>query len=388
MTMSAFVKRCALLGLLLVMMACGSDEGGGTGGTGIVASGTVTGFGSIFVDGREFDTSEATITLNGKPGSEADLRLGHVVTVRGTLDPVSTVGRAETIVFESNARGPIESLDPATNSLVVLGKSVLVDNRTRFGVAQLNALVVGNVVEVSGFEDADGALRATRVDKLQDAFTPGTEIEVEGTVTNLDAAHQTFTLSMLQVDFSAAQLISLPAGQLRNGQVVSVKSSRDIADGVLVADSVEVEEADFNGDEGDEFELQGIITRLTSADTFEISGQPVRLTPATVFEGGTAADLALNLRVEAEGFFDRNGALVAEDVEFGDDDDAFELQGIITRLTSADTFEISGQPVRLTSATVFEGGTAADLAVDVRVEVEGLFDTDGVLVATEIAFLQ
>jgi hypothetical protein len=89
-------------------------------------------------------------------------------------------------------------------------------------------------VEVSGFEDADGALRATRVDKLQDAFTPGTQIEVEGTVANLDKAHQTFTLSMLQVDFSAAQLISLPAGQLRNGQAVNVKSSRDIADGVLV----------------------------------------------------------------------------------------------------------------------------------------------------------
>jgi hypothetical protein len=62
-------------------------------------------------------------------------------------------------------------------------------------------------------------------------------------------------------------------------------------------------------------------------------------------------------------------------------------EGSITRLISADTFEPSGQPVRLTPETVFEGGTAADLAVNVRVEVEGRFDTESVLVATEIAFL-
>jgi hypothetical protein len=102
-----------------------------------------------------------------------------------------------------------------------------------------------------------------------------------------------------------------------------------------------------------------------------------------VFEGGTAADIAVNVRVEVEGFFDAAGALVATEIDF-----LVELEGIITRVTAADAFEVDGQPVRLTPATVFEGGTAADIAVNVRVEVEGFFDAAGVLVATEIGFLQ
>jgi hypothetical protein len=43
--------------------------------------------------------------------------------------------------------------------------------------------------------------------------------------------------------------------------------------------------------------------------------------------------------------------------------------------------------VRLTEDTVFEGGTEADLAIGVPVEVEGRFDAEGVFVATEIEFL-
>jgi hypothetical protein len=109
----------------------------------------------------------------------------------------------------------------------------------------------------------------------------------------------------------------------------------------------------------------------------------VRFTLDTVFEGGTAADLAVDVPVEVEGFFATDGVLVATEINF-----LIDLEGIITRVTSADTFEVNGQPVRFTPDTVFEGGTAADLAVDVPVEVEGFFATDGVLVATEIEFLQ
>src|SRR5919106_4552124 len=100
MTVSITIKRWVLLGLLLLVTSCGS---GGTGGSGspVVASGPVTGLGSIVVTGITFNTEDATITVNGQPGSAADLRVGHVVTVRGTLDPRGTVGTAETVVFES-----------------------------------------------------------------------------------------------------------------------------------------------------------------------------------------------------------------------------------------------------------------------------------------------
>jgi hypothetical protein len=388
MTVSVSMQRWAFLGLLLLLTSCG---GGGTGGSGspVVASGSVTDFGSIVVTGITFNTEDATITVNGQPGSEADLRLGHVVTVRGTLEPGGLVGTADTVVFESNVKGPITSIDVDDNRLVVLGQLVLVDDATQFGATQLHALVVGNIVEVSGFLDADGALRATRIDKTQDAFMPGIEIEVEGPITDLDEANQTFTLNMLQVDFSMAQLLNLPGDGLRNGQVVEVKSTQNVGvvtDGlVLVADSVAVKDVRIQGDPGDAVELQGIVTCDLSADnTFEVNGQAVRLTSDTVFEAGTAANIAVDVRIEVEGVFDADGIIVAEEVELGA---GIEFQGIITQGLSADnTFVVDAQRVRLTVDTVFIGGMVSDIAVGVPVEVEGAFTADGVLVAAVIDF--
>ena len=203
-----------------------------------------------------------------------------------------------------------------SNSLVVLGQLVQADATTQFGATLFGDLVVGNIVEVSGFADAEGGVRATRIDKTQDAFMPGIQLKVEGTITNLDEEQQTFMLNTLRVDFSTAQLLNPPGGQLRNGQVVEVKSLPNVVDVVLFADSVEVKAVGVQGDPGEAVELQGIITRVISADTFEVNGQPVRITPDTVFEGGAADDIAVGVPVEVEGFFDEDNVFVAIEIEF------------------------------------------------------------------------
>ena len=71
------------LALGLSMAACGGDDGGvGSGGTGSFASGTITGFGSIIVNGVRYDDSEARVVdAAGKVGSSRDLQLGMVVEV-------------------------------------------------------------------------------------------------------------------------------------------------------------------------------------------------------------------------------------------------------------------------------------------------------------------
>jgi hypothetical protein len=368
-------------------MSCIGEEGGGTGGSGIdsqsvVSAGTVTGFGSIVVNGVTFDTSDATIILNGQRGAEADLQLGHVVTVQGTRAPSGTVGTAATVTFDSHAEGPIDSLNPATNSLVVLGQIVSVDDTTQFGETPFSALVVGNIVELSGFVDANGVLRATRIDRTHDAFVPGIEIEITGTIADLDDANQTFTLNRLTVDFSMAQLLNLSGNQLVNGQVVEVTSAQNVVAGVLVADRVEVQDVGVQGNAGEEAELEGIITSVTSADTFVVGGQPVRITSDTILEMGTVDDIVVGAQLQVEGFFDADGVLVATGIEF-----FIDRVGHITSITSADVFVVDGQPVRITPDTVFERGTADDIAIGVRVEVEGLFDANGVLVAMTIEFL-
>ena len=58
----------------------------------------------------------------------------------------------------------------------------------------------------------------------------------------------------------------------------------------------------------------------------------------------------------------------------------------MTRFVSIEDFHVAGRPVTTDAHTRFEDGVAGDLAVGVRIEVEGLLNTAGVLVAREIEF--
>jgi len=451
MTVSLDIKRWMLVGFLLVLTSCSGTgmDSGGSGGTGspVVSSGAVTGFGSIIVNGTEFNIlDDTTITLNGQPGSEADLRLGQVVTVRGILEPAGTVGSAETITVASNVEGPIDSIELDDDRLIVLGQLVLIDEATQFGDTPVDDLMVGNIVVVSGFADAEGALRATRIEKTRDAFTDGIEIEATGIISNLVVGNQTFNMNGLIVEYSNAQVINVPGNQLADGQLVQVSSSQNVMGLVLFADSVAGQPIGLPGNPGDLAELQGIITRVIPPNSFEVNGQLVRFTPDTVFERGSATDVAINVPVEIEGVFNDDGSIQAEEVEFsaGEEirgvitavisDTIFEVEGQVVQITPDTTiraeaaddfqpgrhvevsgffnmnnvlvateiqffvegtvtavtpdnmFEVDGQSVRLTSGTVFDGGTAADIKVNVPVDVEGFYATDGVFVATEVDF--
>ncbi|MGD8913904.1 MAG: hypothetical protein PVJ68_14345, partial [Candidatus Thiodiazotropha sp.] len=55
---------------------------GGIGGTGIT-QGRVTGFGSVFVNGTEFNTDDASFTVNDLAATESDLAVGMVVRISG-----------------------------------------------------------------------------------------------------------------------------------------------------------------------------------------------------------------------------------------------------------------------------------------------------------------
>ena len=63
-----------------------------------------------------------------------------------------------------------------------------------------------------------------------------------------------------------------------------------------------------------------------------------------------------------------------------------EIEGLITRFASATDFAVAGKPVTTNSSTRFENGSAADLALNVKVEAEGQIDANGVLVATKVQF--
>ena len=309
--------------LALVLSACGGGSSGQVGASGSVSaagisvsSGPITGFGSVFVNGVEYDTSQAQILMNGVQGTQDDLRVGMMVNVTGSVNAGSTTGTASRIDFNSNVVGIVDSVDVPNNTLVVLGQTVVTDDLTVFDGGTLSTLRPGNVLEVSGMVDSGGVIHATRIDLKSLTMTPNSLLEVKGRVTNLDTANMTFDVGAQPVDYASAVLKQLPDG-LSNGLQVEVNSTQGLnADGVLIAAIIEGESIGISDVKGTEKELEGLVTDFTSDNAFSVNGQAVSTTPQTVYKYGVASDIALNTRLEVEGIVDDAGVLFADKVVF------------------------------------------------------------------------
>ncbi|HEB98347.1 MAG TPA: hypothetical protein ENJ05_02450, partial [Thiotrichales bacterium] len=100
MNTSRYFSMTALTAAIaLGLTACGGGSSTTSSLDGSTASvtGVITGFGSIFVNGVEYETNGANITIDGQPGTEDDLRVGMVVTLEGSASGNS--GTAVSISF-------------------------------------------------------------------------------------------------------------------------------------------------------------------------------------------------------------------------------------------------------------------------------------------------
>jgi hypothetical protein len=119
-------KLLAMLGMGMIA-ACGGGGGGqvaGIDGGGtptpvatVVSKGTITGFGSVIVNGVHYDSNGADITIDDNPGLESDLAVGDVVVVKGTLSSSGTSGSADSIDFDDAVEGPVSAIDLAGGTI-------------------------------------------------------------------------------------------------------------------------------------------------------------------------------------------------------------------------------------------------------------------------------
>jgi hypothetical protein len=332
-----FTMVLAILGLML-LASCGGGGGtlasGGIGGTGI-SSGTVTAFGSIFVNGVEFDTSNAVFTRDDQSATEADFSVGEVVTVIGNFDTDRGTGVAEQVMFEAVVSGAITDVSSAGDGRIeVLGQTLLITPATVFeNFTDVSELSAGNVLEISGFANADGSITATHIAKEREQFVAGvSNSEVRGIVTDLNEGAMTFTIDGLTVDYSAPQLLD---GVLANGSFVEVESDSNVVDGVLRADIVRVTEPAPSVSEGVSLKQEGVVTRFAAPSDFDVGSQPVTITGETEFEDGVIEDLGLNVALEVDGVVNASGVLVADRIVFRLPDDLFEIDGIALAVDAA-----------------------------------------------------
>ncbi len=315
------IKLFASSIIISLLIACGGGTAlnlianGGIHGTGI-SFGPIAAFGSVVVNGTRYETNGAVFLINGQPSVQDDLEIGQVIRVQA--DYSTTV--ATQVEYVENVKGPVQSIDLVNNIFVALGQTVQITATTTFENVTQATLLVGDIVEVSGFRDPNKVIRATYVEKELNALT----YQVTGNIENLAAT--TFNIAGLKVTHNVAGL--------QNGQLVDVIGlANDFNVDTLIASEVRTGFAP-NPDEGEETEIEGIITNFTSAALFEVNGLVVETDANTQIEGGVLANLALGVRVEAEGVYTVNGALLAEHIEIKPDD-TIEIRSVVEAVDTA-----------------------------------------------------
>ena len=288
--------------------------------------------------------------------------------------PVGGIGRT------GIAQGPISTF----GSVVVNG----VRYDTNSAVFTINGLSgsqddlrVGQVITVSGTIDDNG------VDGNADDVN--FDDNVKGPIQSIDVATSQIVVLgqtvLIDPETSFDDSIS-PASidGLSVDDIVEVSGLVD-ADGRITATRIELKPV------GTEFEVLGFVSNLSAANfLFSINNLVVDYSNATLdnFAAGQISDGDF---VEAKGMsLNASGELVATRVELKNvlpdvaDGVHIEIQGFITRFASAQDFDVTGLPVTTNGSTLFEGGDATDLGLNIKVEVEGDVDANGVLVATKV----
>jgi hypothetical protein len=401
-----------------VAAACG---GGGVGseGTGITASyasGSVSGLGSIFVNGVEYDDSTARVLGDDgdidarftkldtplRVGMEVEVESGPVVctTDASTTPPSqSCTATASQISFSTELAGPVANLATDHLSFTVLGQTVNLTSATHYeDVAGAAALAAGQIVKVHGRVDkSTGVVTATLIEKKADnlAGVPDNFMfRLRGKLTALDKANRTGTLEGETVTFATtADLTAIVVDQL-----VRVRIEPSAA-GPWQVNRIKSAERKLDQHQGKGAELEGVITDFAlstggTAATFKIDGMDVRVSSGSAVkfdDGASFTGLANGKLVEVEGTVDAAGVLVASKVEFKSTEGPAKIElkdtisGVVNTAT-VKTFAIRGYSVDFSGTGIdFRGLAAADIVTGFagKLEIKG-FMRDGVVIATRI----
>lgn len=331
----------------LSLAACGggSSSTGSTGAgptasgpTDVVVIGSITGFGSVFVNGTRYEVPSDTIISiedeSDSMGDDSRLRLGMIVRMSAVDD--NGVRTARSIEFDEDLKGPIENITPdASDSTIgtfsVISQTVTVDGGTVFdddignndGVAGIDFrdLQVGMIVEVSGFPTETGVL-ATRVDRQLDAAggnpslgqpgVDGDELELKGFVESIAGDNSSLSVNGVVFVLTANTVFEdgLALGADLIGMFVEIKA--DIVGGNYLAVRVQREDDFADDNRNGEFEIEGVLRSIDTTSTpnsFTVNGITVPVTNASSLAG------LLDMRVEVKGSFNTDGVLVLREAE-------------------------------------------------------------------------
>lgn len=392
---------CAAL-LSGVLVACGGGElllaallpgGVGTGGTGMVL-GTLTGLGSVVVDGVRYDDSQARLetqpdlaTAQTLVGS--DLAVGQQVVVE-----LNAQGAATRVEVGSQIAGPVQQVDVAAGRVVVWGQPVLIVSEASAltgvptvisGYARWQDIQVTDVVQVYATRQVDGdgvtaVLRATRIEKL--TSLPNGWARATGVLQGDRASG--WRVGGLRVSLAATQVVPQDA-QPQAGDWVTVTGAWSTATLASSTQPWAVERLRLwrvLPPEGQMLQVQGV-WRAGAATVVTTQGLEVDVSGAGLLDRLRA--LPDGSVVQVQGALNRSvGTLVAAQVQTPTvPRPEAELRGSITSWAGKASFVVRGMPIDGSHATwVGDSGTAS-LGNGRYVEVTGTVQ-GGVVRATQV----
>lgn len=345
-------RRTALLGIAGAIVEIAGCGGGGTGiaglssgGTGSFTSGTITGFGSIIVNGIRYNNDTASVrSSDDAVSSNPALQLGMVVNIEGSaVTPASTAtglptATAYRITHGSEWIGPVSNRSSA--AFQILGHTVDILFTTFFGgaIQQFADLTDAHFVEVYGYVDpVDGHIQASRIDVT--TARPGA-YKLSGAIANINQTANTAVLGSTPLTWSASSV--LPTG-VASGDFVRVVLNPISVGSVWTASRIQLLSSPLStlsAEHDYEAEVHGSITAYQSNARFFVNGVPVNASTAEV--RGT---LDAGVHVEVEGSI-RSGQLIATKVTIKTatqvETQEFEFYGVVSNVT-AQTFVVRGE---------------------------------------------
>jgi uncharacterized protein DUF5666 len=412
------IRRVVVVVIAACLAACSggsnvADGGGGIIGTGkqVVASGEVTGFGSVIVNGIEFtrstepDVSATPVVLafdNVSSAAEGVLRTGMMVAVSGSYDTASKKGSYTQIVFSPELRGLLEisPVNAAAGSLTVLGRTVQTGASTVFdGISGINELQTrqnqGLELEVSGYLDSGGTVQASRIALKSHGFTSGT-VQLKGRVSLVNTT--SFALGSLTVSTSDATFVGMTAADLTvAGLIVEVRGTLS---GTSVSNArIKRKSATSSVQSGESINIKGVAAGTPVAGSFVLSGPdgPLLITTfdASFFRGGTSSNASIivsGARLEVEGATQADGSLAARKISV-ETEKTVRLEGDLTSVNAiAGSLTLNGVTVTTVTDTRYRDNrtpstavlTFSGLATADHLQVYGFLDGTGRVIASQV----
>lgn len=415
-----YVFSTLMLALSAFLQACGGGSGGeadlgasadttdNPGGVAVYSGsesaylGTISGLGSIVVNGVRFETTSAQVLdsddLYGSTEHLNPMGMGMTVALQGSADETQWLGRASRIRLIGGVRGTVSA--NAAQQMTVGGQAIALNDQTIVVDVNGSATTVqtNDFVNVFGLMQADNTFLATRVQKASaanfqmDAAWRGQSSLAVGSPSGL-GTDWAFSLSTggttpyrvtcpaasCSVEPSGADLSGLHAVRVLAADDTQRTGSNIVASRVQVLDAARV--LSWAGSTVSVTKIKGVAS--TDGTQWMIGGVPV-VHDSTPWQAGLFYEVKGTLtngrmsvtRWEQEGQESYRQTSSGSSSYY-----RHELYGAVSNLQGT-RMTVQGMEVEMSQA-YFERGSLATLANGAYVEVKGVLNA-GVLTASKI----